>query len=324
MEKLLPSNKILTVYYGPPPPWFSLWVESCAWNPNFNWVLIGDAFPDIKYPKNIEHYPLAFEAFRKLIEKKTGIKPALHKPYKVCDYRPAFGEIFAEIINESDFWGYCDIDTLWGKLEDHLPAPIWAEHDKILKRGHLAFFRNTARVNRAYRLEYSGANYRKVFANPESFIFDETPGINQLMKENGFRIHEKEILADIHPEVDRFKLTQHRNFKHQAFAWKNGEIHHYYYEAGSNELKKRSFAYIHFQKRKFSCKLQKLPSAGIAVTPKGFQTLPDRTLRHHDLTRLNRPRYFHFSEKKISEWRIKLGGLRRKFMTSAKTENSSL
>ena len=40
----------------------------------------------------------------------------LDRPYKLCDFKPAYGFIFGEYLKEYDYWGHCDIDIVWGDL----------------------------------------------------------------------------------------------------------------------------------------------------------------------------------------------------------------
>lgn len=37
-------------------------------------------------------------------------------PYKLCDFKPAYGFLFPEIIKRYDFWGHGDIDVVYGNI----------------------------------------------------------------------------------------------------------------------------------------------------------------------------------------------------------------
>ena len=42
---------------------------------------------------------------------------SLERPYKLCDYKPSYGEVFKDELAGYDFWGNCDIDLVWGNIK---------------------------------------------------------------------------------------------------------------------------------------------------------------------------------------------------------------
>ena len=51
--------------------------------------------------------------------------------------------MFADELAGYDFWGHCDLDVVFGRVRDHLPAEAF-EADKVLVQGNFALYRNTA------------------------------------------------------------------------------------------------------------------------------------------------------------------------------------
>ena len=44
----------------------------------------------------------------------------LRSPYKLCDLKPAYGYIFNNLLKDFDYWGYSDLDLLFGNLDELL------------------------------------------------------------------------------------------------------------------------------------------------------------------------------------------------------------
>ena len=40
----------------------------------------------------------------------------VNSPYKLCDYKPVYGLIFDEDLQDYDFWGHCDVDLIFGDI----------------------------------------------------------------------------------------------------------------------------------------------------------------------------------------------------------------
>ena len=55
----------------------------------------------------------------------------LHTPYKLCDYKPAYGEIFAPELSGYDFWGYGDMDLVFGDLRAYFTEDKLRKYDKF-------------------------------------------------------------------------------------------------------------------------------------------------------------------------------------------------
>lgn len=162
-------------YFGEWPPWFGYFLKSCQKNPGFDWLLISEQPPTQKLPENVRFKPCSFRQLRKDVSIKLGFEIALEHPYKLTDFKPAYGIIFEDFIKSYDIWGYTDIDIIYGKLADFLPDELIAEFDVIspgteLIPGHFCLFRNTDKVNRLFELS---SNWKQVFSDPRSYCFDE-------------------------------------------------------------------------------------------------------------------------------------------------------
>jgi hypothetical protein len=66
-----------------------------AANPDVSWLLLTEQ-PVLDAPPNVAVQLCEFEDLAKRIRSHFEFEIALERPYKLCDFRPAFGEIFAD------------------------------------------------------------------------------------------------------------------------------------------------------------------------------------------------------------------------------------
>ena len=137
-------------YFGPLPNTFPVWLRTCAENPEYDWLIVTDDHSTYEYPVNIHVQYTTFDAFVGRVQSHFDFPIALKYPYKICDFRAAFGEIFAEELREYRFWGHCDLDQYFGKINHFITEEILSSYDKILCLGHFTLFRNSPEINRMY------------------------------------------------------------------------------------------------------------------------------------------------------------------------------
>lgn len=281
-----PSIVLILPYFGSWPSYMDLWLRSCLENHNVNWLVISDCDLPSEPPPNLRHVRSTLSALADRISDVVGMRVCLPRPYKLCDFKPAFGDIFADEIRGFDFWGHCDADLLFGSLRSFLSCEIFSRFDKVLIRGWLAFYRNCAEANAFYRLTAPGIDYRQAFTDPRSVLFDEFPGMARILEHHAIPYFHDEIGADIDPFHHDLRMMQCRNYRHQAFAWEHGEVWQYYWDGQA--VRRRSFPLIHMQKRRML-----VPDPDLQSAP-GWYILPDKFVPKvadpyspQDLRRLN-------------------------------------
>ncbi len=310
---------IIAVYFGPLPKWFPLWCESCRRNPEFDWLLIGDHLPpQPELPANIKRLPIDLQGLRDSFAAKMGFEPCIPAAYKICDFRPAFGFLFAEQLEGYRFWGFCDLDVLFGRLGHCITPSILARYDRILSRGHLSLIRNTPELREAYRWPYDGPDYREIFTRPTSYIFDEWPGLHKILTQHNKPQYCDEIVADIDPEHPTFNLTRHENYPQQAFVWRDGRVEQLFVDPNSGQVQCREFVTIHFQKRTLPCSLREMPEGGVAITPRGIVPIRGQLLAARDLSRYSKARqWWHRPIRPhLNRLRIFIGRQRQRLLPS--------
>ena len=135
-------------YFGKFKNYFPLFLKSCGSNSDFDWLLITDVQITDPIPPNVQIRRMSFEGLRKRIQSKFDFEISLPYPYKLCDFKPAYGLVFEEWIQEYEWWGYCDCDLILGNLSKFLFPLFEKEYDKLFAVGHMTLYRNTYWNNR--------------------------------------------------------------------------------------------------------------------------------------------------------------------------------
>jgi hypothetical protein len=220
--------------------------------------------------KNIKYLKISFDEINKLIKKNLGSDCVCNVPYKLCDYRPAYGILFSEFVSGYDYWGHCDCDVIWGDLWKYLKKPILKGYDKVFNYGHLTLYKNSELIKNAFKFYCSKINWKYVFHHRTNFMFDEWGGIGLLFKENGLSIFEEDNMLDVcvpqYTGILKIKFNNQKNYKQQAVIWEDGNIFLYYLK--NKELIKEEYCYIHLQKRKFM--KNNIISNRFLMLPSGF------------------------------------------------------
>lgn len=252
----------IIAWFGPFPKSMNAFLYSCKRNHDFNWIIFSDSVCG-NLPTNVKLINMTLSELKKIIEEKVGFSVSLERPYKICDFRPAFGKIFEDYLQDYDFWGYGDIDVVYGNLSHFINDEICEKYDKIYPCGHLSYIRNREDVNLLYKKNISGTlNYLDVFTSPKPFIFDEYLGMNEKMTYEDYNVYGKIDFADRSLRSQRFKTVDKsvitkafphflyknnlpRNYKWQVFMIENGNAYRVYIK--HKKIIKKELVYIHYR-----------------------------------------------------------------------------
>jgi hypothetical protein len=181
-------------------------------------VIFSDHDFPIDPPPNVKRIQAGLRRLRERFSRVLGRTVALEIPYKLCDYRPMFGEIFSEELAGFDFWGHCDFDVVFGRIRGVLPARAFVDFDKILIRGNFALYRNTDSINAVFRHVLPGIDWRDVVASSKYRAFDEWSGIYRILLDRGIPIYNESVIADIDPRYYDLRLTHTDGFVPQMIT----------------------------------------------------------------------------------------------------------
>lgn len=240
---------LLNCYFGNLPNYFELWLQSCKYNPQIDFIFITDANIDIDVPCNVKVVVQTWDELVQFINSKFNFEISIQSPYKLTDFKPAYGYIFEDYFKGYDYWGYCDIDLLFGSLISFIGKPMHEGYEKIYRLGHLTIYKNTERMRCLFKQKGGMFSYKEVFSNPEFYSFDEHAGQMLIAKKQGVFEYYQEDMADISCRIKRMTASRHENYHNQVFYYENGSVYRTYFR--EEALMTEEFAYIHFQKRKY-------------------------------------------------------------------------
>lgn len=244
---------LIICWYGKLPDYFEIWQKSCAYNKDYDFIVITDQ--DFKpLGDNIIFKKMSLLEINDLINKKLDIKIKIEKPYKFCDFRPAYGKIFEDLLDSYEFWGHCDIDQVFGQISNFVTEEILNNYEKINRNGHFCLYKNSEKMNELYKKEGSIFSYKEVFTNNENYAFDEKTGIEMIVGKNNIKTKYIDKYADMYIRYKRYKMGRAINYKQQAFLWENGKLFRVYENNGI--LNKEELMYLHFQKKKPNIKVK--------------------------------------------------------------------
>lgn len=244
-------------YFGKLPAGFRMWLLSCTMNSTIDWILYTDDHTTYDYPSNVKVYYCSYEEIKNRIQKCFDFKVSIDRPWKLCEFRPAYGEIFAEDLVGYDFWGHCDMDLIWGDVRKFITEDILAKYDKIGFQGHSTLYRNTLEVNGRYRIHRNNiVDYKEAFTSNEGRFFDEV-----VMADLYKALNIPQYTETNFAHLDRFTtsfyllyLPEWEGYKNnrQVFSWENGKIIRNYLDGSI--VKKEEYMYIHLFSRPISFK----------------------------------------------------------------------
>ena len=250
------SNNICIIisYFGKLPDYFPVWKKSCEFNPKIDFFVFSD-INMTNLPENIFWVKMSLSEMKELAEKNLEMEIKLDTPYECCDLKAVYGIIYRDFIQGYDYWGYCDMDMVFGDLSWWFDKYNLYKYDRFLSLGHLSMMRNTDENNQRYKLSCTpGKGYKDSFITPGSTHFCENE-INKIYNSYSFPFFEERLCADLSPIYERLRINGYfQDYPHQVFFWQRGKtwrICQRWNKVGKfRKIEIEEFAYIHFQKRK--------------------------------------------------------------------------
>jgi len=259
------SIAIIIPYFGKWPEWFELYLETCKFNESINWFFLTDCeIPNATY-SNVSFIEFTFAKYKALVSSKLGINFNPDSPYKLCDIRPALGYIHQDIIEGFDYYGFGDIDVVYGNIrkfytDDILTYNCISSHRNRIS-GHLCLFKNTLLNKEVF---FKIENWQSLFLDKNHLGIDESKLTKIYLRHKKY----PEWLRKIYGFHDPYQRSCY--FKEQystilfPHPWVDGTMEHpqlWYWRKGkltNNKDGNREFMYLHFMNWKSSLWLRKM------------------------------------------------------------------
>lgn len=247
---------LILPYFGKFPQWMNLFLKSCANNPSIDFLIFTDDQTAWDYPANVKVVRSTLGECVNRIENKLQTKFDFEfKPYKLVDFKVAYGVIFEDYIKDGgyDFWGFCDCDVIWGDIRKYITDSILENYDKIGIHGHLEIFRNEYTFNRLFLLGTEKIPFETLLRDNSISWYDEYNGIATIYHKLGIQQYSiRNRIADIYPDhTDGFFVDVNlQNYKKQIYYYDDGKLYQLKLDKFNKCVERKELMYMHFQKVK--------------------------------------------------------------------------
>lgn len=220
------SIVLIVPYFGKWPFWFPAFLKSCGKNPTIAWLFFTDCDPIPNPPDNVTFIESEISEMELLFSEKLGMKIQISKPYKFCDLRPSYGYVFADYIKKYDFWGFTDIDIIWGDIRKFMTEDLLNGYDIISSRidsisGHFTIFKNNILINTIYK---SLPNYTQILSTEKYLWSDEQVLTQYLKKVNSNDTPTYKVFWDTVLLNQERGRDSHQEYHLDKWLWRDGKM----------------------------------------------------------------------------------------------------
>lgn len=169
---------MINIYQGGLPGWLSKFIDQVNLLKNFSWTLIH--FCGESYVRgNFRMLKVSYDSLDAITLERLGIKitwKGARDRRKIGELRPTFAKLFPDLVRGFDWWGYYDLDVVFGKLN-------WFFTDALLTNFETASassmdkwsgpFQLVKNVETTNNLFMNHPDWRHLITNPKYNLFDE-------------------------------------------------------------------------------------------------------------------------------------------------------
>jgi len=246
------SIVVLFPHFGTLPPQYKMWRESALRNPDIDFMFFTDC--DVESAPNIFVHKMLFSDFRQMMARAFDFPILLDRPYKICDYRPAFAYALADYVKGYDFWGWGDLDVVYGDIRAFVTDEVLSHNKMISGYGHFTLYHNDEGTNTYFMKPVEGyVDYKEALTRPESMYYDEYgyKGFGDKWKD----CRPADCWLDW-PFDNASKPKQSYHFNSLTRGWKQVIFEHvgnklYMIRFNHGKMEKKESLYAHFQHRPF-------------------------------------------------------------------------
>lgn len=222
-----PSICIVIPYFGQWPFWVNFFLESCRYNPTVNWLIYTDCGMLNQCPPNVEIKSISYSDYCKHVSNKLGINFSPLNPYKLCDIRPTYGLIHENDLINYDFWGFGDIDLIYGNIRNFLTnerlthKDVFSNHSTRTS-GHLCLIRNLPDLKIAFR---KMPHWQQKFTTQQHLAIDEKDFSKLFLRHKNSPQIIQAIAKMFDPWLKRAEYMEAYSTPNARIAWIDGSYH---------------------------------------------------------------------------------------------------
>lgn len=261
---------IYAFYFGSWPEWIDFYFYTLARNPSIDFHFFTDCKRKINHAKNIYFHAFSFEDYIEHVRNKVDINIQVPNGIKLCDIRPCIGYIHKDIFQDYDFYGWTDLDILFGDIRAFVTdeildnCTIFSSH-KVRVSGHFSLMKNTMENRMMYKKIYK---WKEALLNP-NFVGIDEHGITNAVTMTFFDKLNEKMNWNINNFLTRWlkKMKTKKLYMVEQYStpftsipWFDGTVNSeqpdvWYYRDGvitNNRDGDRNFMYLHFMNFKSS------------------------------------------------------------------------
>jgi hypothetical protein len=172
---------MLMPYFGCWPEWIDVYFETCRWNKCIHYVFFTDCGqPRNPLPSNVMLNAMTLSQFNDLYTARFPWARRVEQTYKICDLRPAYGVIFSEYIAGYQFFGWGDLDVVYGDVLAHLTPDMLGADVISFNRDHVSGHFTLVQSSCADKLMASFPEWSQRVNHPDYQHLDEPSHLNGL------------------------------------------------------------------------------------------------------------------------------------------------
>jgi hypothetical protein len=259
----LNSICIIIPYFGKWPVWMPYYWETCRFNADINWVFYTDCGMPEHLPSNVKVIEISYADYCQFVSRKLTIQFSPSNPYKLCDIKPLLGYLHEDELKDYDFWGFGDIDLIYGDLRAYFTQARLAKKDLFSTHarrisGHFCLIRNTVDMRIAFQ---KVKGWQTLIESDQHQAFDEKAFSKLFLRhKNSPRlVHWFAELMD--PWLKKAEFIEAYSTPNARIAWVDGTYNFpekWFWKNGqlTNDIDgERLFPYFHFMVWKNTSKL---------------------------------------------------------------------
>lgn len=221
------AKKIIIImpYFGKWPFWIELFLESCRRNSTVDWVFFSDCGKLESFPDNVEYHNISFDEYKRVVSDSLQIEFNPDSSYKICDIRPAFGYIHLSVIEGYDFWGFGDLDLIYGDLRAVYNEELLENNDLVSNHatrvsGHLCLIKNNEKMRNLFK---KIPQWKDKFSDKKHQAVDEKAFSKIFVKHKNLPAWLRKPLTNmLYPLSRRTSFVERFTTPDGCIAWKDG------------------------------------------------------------------------------------------------------
>lgn len=239
-------------YFGVWPFWMKYFLSSCAANPTINWLVYSD---NESLPLDVPNVQLQVTSLHDYMDNASrvlGVSIPADRPYKLCDLKPMYGLIHEQDITNYDYWGFCDLDVIWGDLRQFLTSDL-LELDLISAHrtrisGHCCLLKNSQKMREAFK---AYLDWKNICSSNENHRFDESAFSRLFIKYKKLPNKLRNFLSFLNTIDAKCFFIERHSTPNCRTPWIDGSTHYpseWYWNKGrlTNNASANDFMYFHF------------------------------------------------------------------------------